>query len=407
MAILKRFQSLPALLIVFLIAETTLAWIGSNGIGTPMGDLTFAYQPWSEQVLSQHLLLGIAVPWVYPFPALLPILISALASPQNFTLGWLALHSLTTTLMLVGLIGFGTSRRESPSKSIRYLAAYAFVGFTLALGPVAISRIDSFSVLVAVFACLLIAIDASRMAAIALTLAAWIKIWPIAIFAPLMFLKDRVRLVAAGAGASIALILVGWMLGGNASVFSFATGQFQRGIQIEAPAAMPWIWLGALGASDSGIRYNQSLLTFEVFGSGTDLVATLLSLVQLGAILITFGLGWLASKKNSKKEVFAWTALTGVCDLIFFNKVGSPQFISWLAVPIILGVLLQAERWSTASVLVLALSFSTWILYPMVYDDLLSGGLLGTVVLTVRNVLELVLLVYANVRLSALANKKS
>ncbi|MEY4390346.1 MAG: hypothetical protein RLZZ400_89, partial [Actinomycetota bacterium] len=56
MAILKRFQSLPALLIVFLLAEATLAWIGSDGIGTPMGDLTFAYQPWAAQVLSQHLM---------------------------------------------------------------------------------------------------------------------------------------------------------------------------------------------------------------------------------------------------------------------------------------------------------------------------------------------------------------
>jgi hypothetical protein len=216
-----------------------------------------------------------------------------------------------------------------------------------------------------------------------------------------------VRLLAVGAGVSVALIFGAWLVGGNASIFSFATGQLSRGLQIEAPAAMPWIWFGALGASDSGIRYNQSLLTFEVFGSGTELVATLLGLVQLGAILITFGLGWLASKKNASKDVFAWTALTGVCDLIFFNKVGSPQFISWLAVPIILGVLLGAERWATASVLVLALSFSTWILYPVVYDDLLTGGPLGTVVLTIRNLLELALLVYANIRLTALATKKS
>jgi hypothetical protein len=43
----------------------------------------------------------------------------------------------------------------------------------------------------------------------------------------------------------------------------------------------------------------------------------------------------------------------------------------------------------------------------VLYDDLVWGGWAGTAVLTVRNLLELALLVYANVRLTALANQKT
>ena len=75
--------------------------------------------------------------------------------------------------------------------------------------------------------------------------------------------------------------------------------------------------------------------------------------------------------------------------------------------PIILGVLLGVQRWMTASMLVLLLSVLTWLVYPVVYDGILSSQPLPTAVLLVRNLVEIVALVYANYRLTALTGKKA
>ena len=70
-----------------------------------------------------------------------------------------------------------------------------------------------------------------------------------------------------------------------------------------------------------------------------------------------------------------------------------------------MGVLFGLQRWRLAAGLVLAVSVTTWLVYPIFYDNLLTGGMAGTVALTIRNVLELVLLVYANARLTALSKR--
>jgi hypothetical protein len=408
MALVERvFFRLPVLLAVTVFAQLFLVFSASAfGVGTPMGDLIFAYQPWSQDVLVHGQLLGITNPWVYPFPALVPIVLAALVSPSDYEFGWLVLRLILALIVTAFLVLFRRDA-QAPSKRSRYLAGYLWVVFTVAIGPVSISRIDSWSVALAIVGCLLLVLASTRSAAALFTIAAWVKIWPVALFAPMLFnAKTRLRALATGAAISGGLIACGWLFGANASIFSFVFGQTERGIQIESPAAMPWLWNAAFGGQDSGIGYNRHIQTFEVFGANTGWVSFWLGPVQLGAILITFALGLIATRRGVAEpaDVIAWTAMTGVCDLIFFNKVGSPQFYSWLAVPIILGVLLGAERWRLATGWVAVLSLATWAVYPLVYDDILAAGWLGTAVLTLRNLLMLGLLVYANVRLTALAN---
>ena len=435
---------LPTLLAVGLIANVALILAGSNGPGTPMGDLDFAYQPWADQVLHDGQLLGISSQWVYPYPALVPILLAALASPGHLATAWLLARMVIMLSALVVMVssknsdaGYAAPRaietNEIPSivaqwvaaantNRRRYLAAYAWIGFTVALGPVSISRIDTVSVILAVLGALALSTGARIGAASFWTFAAWVKIWPVALFIAIATNKKSwFRVVAYGAAISAALLVIAFLLGGNASVFSFVTGQGERGLQIEAPTATPWLWAAVFGATDAGIYYNHSILTFEVFGTATQQVAFWLGLVQAGAIAITLALSILANRAIDKvrssisdtdaaarrNDVIAWTAFTATLDLIVFNKVGSPQFISWLAVPIILGVLLGVQRWMTASMLVLLLSVLTWLVYPVVYDGILSSQPLPTAVLLVRNLVEIVALVYANYRLTALTGKKA
>jgi hypothetical protein len=129
----------------------------------------------------------------------------------------------------------------------------------------------------------------------------------------------------------------------------------------------------------------------------------MMTVVQLGALAITFGLGLLALKRGANSgEIFFWVLFTGILDLIVFNKVGSPQYLTWLAVPIVYGILVGAQRIQWVAVGVLILSALTWLIYPVLYSGLLQSGFGETLALTIRNLALAAGLVYANLRLQKL-----
>jgi hypothetical protein len=155
----------------------------------------------------------------------------------------------------------------------------------------------------------------------------------------------------------------------------------------------------------------MGLQTFQVQGDGTVLIAALLGPVMYGAVAITFALSWFAQKRANTQEqlnqVFAWTSLTAVLDLIAFNKVGSPQYYGWLIIPAIVFGLVRPQQWRTVLVWILGLVALTGYIYPVIYDAILSANPLATAVLTGRNLLLLGLLVLANMRLTGLTAKQS
>ena len=406
----KVFFKLPVLLGLAALANVWLVFVGNSGDANPMGDLYFAYQPWANQVLQQNLLLGISVPWVYPYPALVPMLLANLIWPGHLADVWLAGYA---ALMIATLLTFVLYKpTDAAALKRRYLAAYAWVGLTVALGPVAISRIDSFSVLLAMLGALALVTGSRAGAAAFFTFAGWLKIWPLAMFVAIAsHSKNWLRPLQMAASISAGILFVGVIIGGNGALLSFVTGQTSRGIQIESPAATVWLVAAALGAIDAGNFYNKKLMTFEVFGPGTAEVSFWLGLVQAGALLITIGLAFLANRKavtqTAQNNVIVWTAFTATLDLIFFNKVGSPQFMAWLAVPIVLGILLGVERWRLAIAMVFVMSLLTWLIYPTIYGGILGAELGPTMILVLRNLVELVALVYANYRLNALVMAKN
>ncbi len=87
-----------------------------------------------------------------------------------------------------------------------------------------------------------------------------------------------------------------------------------------------------------------------------------------------------------------------VAALIAANKVGSPQYIGWFAVPVVWGLAAgrsSARRFLPIAVVALVTAALTQAIYPAYYDQVLTvrPGIL--VVLTLRNVLEVVLLVWS------------
>jgi len=371
-----------------------------------MGDLTLAYEPWFNQVVQGHVMLGINSDWVYPFLALLPILLAGFLGTGNYVAGWLLLQFATLVIALAFLILGGSPSVEQ--QKLRYSGAYFWLICLVLLGPVSISRIDFFSVAVAVMALVFVA-RKENVATVLLTLAGWIKIWPIALFVALLASSvRRLKLLVVASVTTVLLLSMGYLLGGNASLAGFVGGQLGRGIQIESPWASWWLWKGVLGDSSAGIEYNGKLKTFEVFGSGAEVIAMLLGPGQLLALGITAALGFLAKRAGAQaSEILTWVSTTAVLDLIFFNKVGSPQFVTWLAVPIILGLITGAPNLRPMLYLVATISIITWAVYPSTYSELLSGGFSATALLALRNVLILAALVYANLRLTKLTKAGS
>ena len=382
----KYLNSPIALLAVALVAHLWLIQIGLHGIGTPMGDVPYAYEPWLNQMINSGKLLGVNIDWVYPFPALLPIWLAVLINPMEFTTGWM---TLITAVDLVAL--WFISR-------IRIDAAWFWLCYLVLLGPISISRMDSFSVAIALFGVYELVRRKLNSSTALFTISAAMKIWPIALLLPAISAsKFRLRIILAIAITGVSLLVVGLMLGGNASLFSFLSYQSNRGIQIESPIASWWIWSGELGLSNAGIYYDNLMMTFQVAGDGIPLISSLIGYAMFIALGITVWLSWRAALAGAKfQAILPIASLTAVLDLIVFNKVGSPQFATWLAVPIVLGILYGSANWKLPMFSVIALGVTTYLIYPVFYDYILDAQTWALVILLVRNIGYIALLVWAN-----------
>ena len=94
-------------------------------------------------------------------------------------------------------------------------------------------------------------------------------------------------------------------------------------------------------------------------------------------------------------RLFPPLLLALVVTLIAFNKVGSPQFMGWLAAPVIFGLLIRRAAWRAPALLVAVLAALTQLIYPYLYDWLLVAHPAMVLLLTLRNLLEFVLLGWA------------
>jgi len=393
------------LLVAAMAVQGLLVFVGFHGAGVPMGDVPYVYDPWMQELQKSSAWWGLNRPWVYPYLALIPMLLALPFRITDYQSGWLVMMALLNVVAVAGMMGWGRHSKMEPNQlRWRYQAAWYFLGFELLLGPVAISRIDAVSVAIVLLAIPSLIALRYQTAAVWFTVATWIKVWPAALLLALwVAARKRLNVFFADVMTSLVVVLFALALGGNRSVFSFLTTQGSRGIQIESPWATPWLWAAVAGARETGPYYDPQMLTYQVRGTGVEVVAALSTLVLVGAILITAYLAMVAHRRGaSPAAVLSVTALTAVLDLIFFNKVGSPQYIEWLAIPIIFGILMNREGWKFPAIIGLLLAGVTQLDYPIFYGPLLDSTPLATAILGLRNLLLLVLLVWANLRLSKL-----
>lgn len=383
-----------ALWCAFVLVHLVTAWLGWVYPNQPMGDVVLVYEPWASSALGGGSIVGITETWVYPQLALLPMLLAAgLAAPFVAVLGVSGAYLVgwATLVLVLDAVAFGVLVGRAPSRA-RRAAAWLWCGALLLLGPIALYRIDAITVPLAVIGGLWLA-SRPVVATALLTIGAWIKIWPGAlVLAAVVALRARLRVLLTAILVSGAVVVALLVLGADTEILGFLTEQTGRGLQIEAVAATPFLWLAAAGAAR--IEYSFEILTFQITAPGVETVAAVLTPLMVVCVLAVAGIGAVkATRGASFARLFPPLALTLVVLLVVTNKVGSPQFQTWLIAPVILWVVLDRVRARVPVVVVLALCLLTCLVYPLGYDALLRADALAVGVLTVRNALLLVLLV--------------
>ena len=286
------------------------------------------------------------------------------------------------------------------------VAGWWWVLFTVFLGYLSFARVEGVAAPV-VFLGLLYAVRRPVVGAALLSVAPWLTVWPAAaILAMVVALRQRVRVVLTGAVVSALVVLGVLLLGGIEHTADFALNQGSRGMQLEAVFSTPWVWAAVLGIGGSRIADNTAINSTEVYGPGVDVMASLMQPLLLLAVVSAAVLLVRALRRGADRGrlVYAGTLLLTTV-LIVVNKVGSPQFMVWLAPVIVVGLLHDRVRWRAPALLVLGIAATTFVIYPLFYTPLIHANPVMAAVLTVRNVLLVALLVWTARRIWQLGTR--
>jgi len=389
--------------LAFLVVHAVLWWLATTVPNQPLGDVTITYRRWIEVGRTDHSWVGIDTDWVYPVFAIVPMAAAALGGTAAIGSGWLALMVLLDAVACAFLWRF---------RAFGVRVVWWWLVFLLALGPIALGRIDTVATAIALVGVAFV-VTRPAVASALFTAAAWTKVWPAALVGVILLLRrgHRGAVVTGAAVVTGLVVLVDVLYGGAPHLLSFVTEQTGRALQIEAPLATPFVWAAALGVPGAAVYYDREILTFEVSGAGTHAAAALstplMGLVVVGGVVAAL----VAVHRGARRaDVAPVLALLFVAALIAANKVGSPQYVGWYAVPVVWGLVAgrpSARRFLPVALGVLPMAVLTQVVYPGYYDQLLAVQPWIVVVLTVRNLLEVAVLAWSVVVLVRLGRGAS
>lgn len=366
----------------FAVVHLVLALLNLYGQGWPLGDVEAVYLTWAQNADRGILRMGIDAPWVYPILAFAPMTAALALGPALYPQAWLGLVTLLDGIALGLLLGRGRLSRS------RRAAAWWWLSFLLLLGPIALGRIDAVTVPFAVVG-LLLAAGRPRVAAVLLTIGAWIKVWPAAlVVACVVALRRRAEVASIALALSGGIVLVSLLAGSGLNVFGFVAEQAGRGLQVEAPIGVPWLWRIAGGDPAVSVGYDREILTYQISGPGVEVASALTTWLMAAGVAGVLTLGIRAARRGATVVALLPALSTAlVVVLILGNKVGSPQFAAWLAAPVVLVIVLDRSRALVPALLALGVAATTHVIYPYWYGWLLAADPAFVGVLTLKVVL--------------------
>lgn len=392
----------------FVAAHAFVAVMGYVLPHGPMGDVYLVYEPWSGCALgftdycdaSGRQIVGITESWVYPALALVPMLAAWLFEGLvSYTPAWAILVTLIDAAAFAVLIGRGRSRG-------RTVAAVFWLAFMVALGPVGMYRLEGITVPLAIVGSLWL-IGRPWLGSALLAVGTWIKVWPAALLAAaLVAVRRRGAIVGGAAIVSAVTMAVVTLLGGGSNLFGFVSDQTGRGLQIEAPVSTVHLWFSALDILDSRVYYDSDLLTFQVSGPGVNPLIAIMTPLLAASVLALAAIALWALRRGARfVALFPALALSLVLALIVVNKVGSPQYMTWLIAPLVFGLVVDRATWQRPAVFALVIAGLTQIVYPIFYNFMMvAHPAWGVVlVLTARNLLLVVFFIWSIAHLVGVA----
>jgi hypothetical protein len=396
----------------WLVAGLALAFLITHGvlIYQSLGPATLGandvrlYAAWVEQGQSGRGWLGIDATWVYPVGALVPMLLaSVFGLDQNTYLSvWcvmVAAINLATSAVVVRR--FGVVRATGP------LAVW-FV-FLMLLGPCGMTRLDAVMMPLVLIG-LAVASVRPALASVLATSAAWIKVSGGLILVPLFAVMKTwrsrlVSVVAPAAATCLVVVLLQQAAGGQwRFLTSFVSAETGRGLQIEAVLATPVV-LALASRGQTIYRWNNELSTYETWGAGADL-AIRVSDVGMPLMVLAVGvLVWLARRRPTAALLVGSLAM--MSGLIVTHKVGSPQFLAWIAPAMVVGLAVgrRAVFWIPVAGAGLIAAALTGLLYPGGYGAFLSADRTMLAIWVIRNLL--VVAIFASALLELVRLRRS
>ncbi len=387
--------------IAFVLVHAVVIWLGFSDDHAASWDVDQLYRWWAGLTLGGDALPGITEDWIYPPLAHLPILlVGAFRGVVDYTLGWGLLVTALDAAAFAVLVGRGRSRG-------RMFAAWFWLAAILALGGVGMFRLDGVTVPIAVAGSLWL-VGRPWLGSVLLAVATWIKVWPAALLAAAVIAVRR-RLAVIGGAAAVSAVVVAVVLlaGGGPHLLGFVGDQTSRGLQIEAPVSSVYLLLALADVPGARIFYDPDLITFQITGPSVDTVIMLMTpILMLGMLAIAVIGAVKAWRGASFVALFPPLALALVLGFIVLNKVGSPQYMTWLIAPVVLGLTIDRHRWLRPAVLtVVILALTQW-LFPFAYDWLLVLWPAAVWLVVLRNVMLLALFAWVVVRLVRLPGRQ-
>jgi hypothetical protein len=338
------------------------------------------YNFWMDHLSLEHF-YGVNYSLVYPYVSLFPMAIARFITfvLPNYVLAW--------NYVVVALFATAFIMMKNLFKEFKHLPMILFVAGTVILSGLYIYRIDSVAIALSLIAVALY--KKNKTAAIViLSVAMWIKIWPIA-FLIAMFFNDneKVKFVIKAAITNITIIAIPLLMGGNISnIFGFMSSQSSRGIQLESIYAMPW--LAGLGHP----FFNNVINTYEVTGTGIGLGISIANIALIVALLLSTAGAFVFSLKSKDLESYILSASLIFISMIAFNKVGSAQFVGWLLIPVVLLSYINFKKHVWLIGAALATIVFTGIGCPLYYTDVAYQTPLGVTLIGLKSLFLLVTL---------------
>ena len=376
-----------------------LGWMASFFLNGNTFSDTEQYRQWATEGYNPADLTGKISPWVYPVLAQIPIFLANIAGPGPYLLVWFLI---ITALNAVGLLYL----TRGPRKVKGVAPAWWWLFFTVFMGYLSFARVEGITAPIVLIA-LLYAAERPVVAGVLLSIATWIKVWPAAVLVPIVIASHkRLQVVLAGAAVTAIVGLGTWLTGGLPHIMDFLLNQGERGMQLEATFSTPWVWLSVFHIAGSKMADNTAINSTEVYGPGASTAAFLMQpLLVLAAVTAAILLVRAMRRGAEREELFLEGSLMMVTAFIVFNKVGSPQFIIWLAPVIIAGLTHDWERWKVPAALLMGIAMTTFVIYPLFYTPLIHAHPVMAAILTTRNVLLVVLLWWSVKRTAELGRK--